>query len=334
MQTTLSDWLALQETSSAPLQRGLEQVAEACRVIAGLVERAPLEGRLGALTTTNIQDEVQKALDLASNDVFLDLCGQEPVFAGFASEELDDVSMGTQGGDFLLAFDPLDGSSNIEVAMCVGSIFSVLPAPDAARGRAIQAEDFLQPGRNQLAAGYALYGPQAMFVLSVGAGVAGFTLDRDRREWILTHPDMTVPEESGEYAINSSNERHWKPGLRQFMAAVQIGREGPLKQDFNMRWTAAMVADVHRILVRGGVFLYPADTRPKVANGKLRLLYECAPMGWLVEQAGGVAYGANGPVLNVRPSSLHQRSPIALGSRRVLGQAWAEYLVSDGAAEG
>jgi fructose-1,6-bisphosphatase I len=333
MQITLADWLAGQETSSPLLNRGLAPVAEACRVIAGLVARAPLEGLLGSLATTNIQDEVQKALDMASNDVFLDLCGREPAYAGFASEELDEVSTGTTGGELLLAFDPLDGSSNIDVAMCVGSIFSVLPAPAAASGRAVQEADFLQPGRNQLAAGYALYGPQAMFVLSVGAGVAGFTLDRERGEWILTHPDMTTPEESNEYAINASNERHWKPGLRQFMAAVQVGREGPLKQDFNMRWTAAMVADVHRILVRGGIFLYPADTRPKVVNGKLRLLYECAPMGWLVEKAGGVAYGAEGPVLDVRPSSLHQRSPIALGSRRVLEQAWADYLVRDTAGQ-
>lgn len=330
MQTTLNDWMAGQ-ASSAPLRRGVTQIAEACRVISGLVERAPLEGLLGALTSTNIQDEVQKRLDVVSNDVFLDLCAQEPVFAGFASEELDDVITGTRGGEFLLAFDPLDGSSNIEVAMCVGSIFSVLPAPAAASGRAVEAADFLQPGRNQLAAGYALYGPQTMFVLSVGGSVAGFTLNRDASEWILTHPDMNVPGESGEYAINSSNQRFWKPGLRQLMAALLAGREGPLKQDFNMRWTAAMVADVHRILVRGGIFLYPADIRPKIANGKLRLLYECAPMAWLVEKAGGVAYGSDGPVLDIRPTSLHQRSPIALGSRRVLELGWVDYLAQDSA---
>lgn len=178
MTTTLTDWLAKQDAPAEGLRAGLERVAEACRVISGLVERAPLEGRLGALATTNVQDEVQKALDVVSNDVFLDICGQEPAFAGFASEELDEVKPGALGGGLLLAFDPLDGSSNIEVSMCVGSIFSVLPALDA--GRAVEEADFLQPGRNQIAAGYAMYGPQTMLVLSVGGEVAGFTLDRER----------------------------------------------------------------------------------------------------------------------------------------------------------
>ncbi|KQW70411.1 hypothetical protein ASE17_16065 [Phenylobacterium sp. Root77] len=327
MTTTLTDWLAKQDAPTEGLRAGLERVAEACRVIAGLVERAPLEGRLGALATTNVQDEVQKALDVASNDVFLDICGQEPAFAGFASEELEEVMPGQPGGSLLLAFDPLDGSSNIEVSMCVGSIFSVMPAP--ANAAEVQEADFFQPGRNQLAAGYALYGPQAMLVLSVGGDVSGFTLDRERAAWVLTHPQLKVPEQSNEYAINSSNERHWKPGLRKFIDAVLAGRDGPLKQDFNTRWTAAMVADVHRILVRGGVFFYPADSRPKVANGKLRVLYECAPMGWLIERAGGRAFAAAGPMLDLRPTSLHQRSPIALGSRQVLEQAWTEYLAQD-----
>ena len=326
MSVMLTEWLASQNTASDALRRGVERIAEACMSIAAVVQRAPLEGRTGALESSNVQGEVQKALDVIANDLFLEVCGREAAFAGFASEELDEVQPGEAGGELLLAFDPLDGSSNTEVAMCVGSIFSILPAS----GGGIASEtDFLQPGRNQLAAGYALYGAQVMLVLSVGGEVAGFTLDQAQAAWVLTHPAMTVPAETKEYAINASNQRHWKPGLQQFAAALHAGSEGPLGRDFNMRWLAAMVADVHRILVRGGLFLYPADTRPKLADGKLRLLYECAPMGWLVERAGGTAYGAAGPVLEVVPRSLHQRSPIALGSRRLLDDAWRDFLSAD-----
>lgn len=322
---TLAEWLADQSEAPASVRRGVGKVAEACAAIAALVARAPIEGRLGALDSSNVQGEVQKVLDVVANEVFLDLCGQEPAFAGFASEELDDVTPGTPGGELLLAFDPLDGSSNVDVSMCVGSIFSILPAPEGAA----DAAAFLQPGRNQLAAGYALYGPQAMFVACVGGEVAGFTLDPADGRWLLTHPAMSVPPDSKEYAINASNERHWRPGLRRFVADMHAGEEGPLGRNFNMRWLAAMVADVHRVLVRGGIFLYPADARPSVAQGKLRILYECAPMSWLVEKAGGSAYGAKGPIRDVTPASLHQRSPIALGSKAVLDRAWRDYLSKD-----
>ena len=324
--TSLPEWLASQSMTTDAVRRGVGRAAEACAVIAALVDRAPLAGQLGALGSSNIQGETQKVLDVESNEVFLRICGEEPAFAGFASEELDDVTPGNVGGELLIAFDPLDGSSNIDVSMCGGSIFSILPRPAGSEGREISNDDFLQPGRDQLAAGYALYGPQAVFLTSVGGEVAGFTLDRASGAWLLTHPNVSVPETSGEYAINASNERHWHPGLRAFIGAMQAGVDGPLKRDFNMRWLAAMVADVHRILVRGGLFLYPGDTRPKVKLGKLRLLYECAPMGWLVEKAGGVAYGAEGPILDVRPATLHQRSPIALGSKTLLDQAWREYI--------
>ena len=324
MVTTLNDWLLAQPIRNAAVRDGVTSVAKACGIISRLVDRAPFEGHLGALDSENVQGETQKALDVLSNDVFLEVCGAEPSFAAFASEELDDIVAGAADGELLLAFDPLDGSSNIEVSMCVGSIFSMLAKPPGAVGRAPAADDFLQPGRNQLAAGYALYGPHTILVLSVGQEVAGFTLDREGGAWILTHPGLHVPEQTSEYAINASNERHWPQGLQRFSDALKAGVEGPLGRNFNMRWTASMVADVHRVLVRGGVFLYPADRRPKVAKGKLRLLYECAPMGWLVEKAGGLALGASGPVLDVTPASLHEREPILLGSRLLVEAAWQE----------
>jgi fructose-1,6-bisphosphatase I len=317
---TLTDWLSEQATASDGVRRGDEKIATACIEIAALIERAPFEGQTGALDSSNVQGEVQKALDVLSNDVFLARCAEEPAFAGFASEELDDVTAGTAGGDLLVAFDPLDGSSNLDVSMCVGSIFSILPAP---AGKAtIEATDFFQPGRAQLAAGYALYGPQTMLVLSVGGEVCGFTLDRAHGAWLLTHPAMQVPADSGEYAINASNERHWRAGLKGFVADMKAGKDGPLQRDFNMRWLAAMVADVHRVLVRGGIFVYPADARPKLADGKLRVLYECAPMAYLVEKAGGLAYAATGPMLDTTPDKLHQRAPILLGSRNLVAKAW------------
>lgn len=318
MRTNLAEWLSQQGSASEAVRRGVLQIATACAAVAGLVERAPFDGMLGALGSENVQGETQKALDVASNDVFLEICGREPVFAGFGSEELEDVCAGHVDGELLVAFDPLDGSSNIEISMCVGSIFSILPAPAQARGRAVQEADFYQTGRSQLAAGYALFGPQTLLVLSVGADVCGFTLDRTNDEWILTHPAFAVPEDSVEYAINAANRRHWHAGLGDFVAAAEAGSEGPLGRDFNMRWTGAMVADVHRILVRGGVFIYPADRRPKLARGKLRLMYECSPMGWLIEKAGGLALADQVSVLDVLPGSLHERAPIMLGSRNLV----------------
>jgi fructose-1,6-bisphosphatase I len=313
---TLADYLASVADLPKDLRTGLQSVADACREIATLVDRAPINGQLGALQQSNVQGEEQKALDVASNDVFLDLCGARSEFAALGSEEMDDhwARAGHEAGPYLLVFDPLDGSSNIEVSMAVGSIFSILPRDPARIGSAVEEAEFLQTGSNQVAAGYALYGSQTLLVLSCGAGVVGFTLDRARGEWLLTHPELKVPAKSSEYAINAAHRRHWSPGVRAFVEACEAGAEGPIGKDRNMRWTGAMVAEIHRILVRGGLFIYPSDKRPGHGSGKLRLLYECSPAGWLMAQAGGGAIGDDGPVLDITPQKLHQRTAIALGS--------------------
>jgi fructose-1,6-bisphosphatase I/sedoheptulose-1,7-bisphosphatase len=210
-------------------------------------------------------------------------------------------------GRYLLAFDPLDGSSNIEVNAPVGSIFSVLRASESG---------FLQPGSQQVCAGYAIYGPSTMLVLTFGRGVHGFTLDREIGEFIYTHPDLRVPEETGEFAINSSNSRFWEPAVKRYVDECLAGRSGPRGRDFNMRWIASLVAEAHRILMRGGVFLYPRDEREASRSGRLRLLYEANPIGMVIEQAGGRASTGYGPVLEVEPGSLHQRTGFVFGARR------------------
>jgi fructose-1,6-bisphosphatase I/sedoheptulose-1,7-bisphosphatase len=219
-------------------------------------------------------------------------------------------------GRYLLLFDPLDGSSNIDVNVSVGSIFSVLRAPAdlVAGGRELTEADFLQPGATQVAAGYALYGPSTMLVLSVGNGVAGFTLDPELGEFVLTHPEIRVPEDTQEFAINTSNARFWEPPVKRYVDECLAGRTGPRDKDFNMRWIASMVAEAHRILMRGGVFLYPRDTKDLAKPGRLRLLYEANPVGFLMEQAGGRASTGRQPVLGVMPSALHQRIGLVFGS--------------------
>jgi fructose-1,6-bisphosphatase len=232
-----------------------------------------------------------------------------------ASEELEEVHpipAGHACGRYLLVFDPLDGSSNIDVNVAVGTIFSILKVPEGCAGT---REDFLQPGLRQVAAGYAIYGPAAMLVFTVGHGVQGFTLDREIGEFIHTHPDLSIPAESREFAINASNERFWEPPVRRYVDECLAGRTGPRGVDFNMRWIASMVAEVHRILMRGGVFMYPGDTRDPQKPGRLRLLYEANPMSMLVEQADGRASTGRKRLLEVQPTALHQRIPVILGSR-------------------
>jgi len=220
-------------------------------------------------------------------------------------------------GKYLLVFDPLDGSSNIDVNVAVGSIFSILRAPQDAieSGRDVVEADFLQPGAAQVAAGYAIYGPSTMFVLSVGNGVAGFTLDPNLGEFVLTHPDLQVPPDTREFAINASNHRFWEPPVRRYVDECLAGRSGVRGKDFNSRWIASMVAEAHRFLMRGGVFLYPRDTREPEKGGRLRLLYEANPIGFVMEQAGGRASTGRQPMLGVKPTALHQRVGLVFGSR-------------------
>ena len=298
-------------------------VALACKAIARKVAFGELSGALGQHAAedgggVNVQGEQQMKLDVLANDLFLRTNEWAGHLAGMASEELAHpypIPGQYPRGKYLLLFDPLDGSSNIDVNVAVGSIFSVLRAPEACDGVDLQEKDFLQPGCQQLAAGYAIYGPATMLILTVGNGVAGFTLDPNLGEFMLTHPQLTVPEETREFAINASNRRFWEPPVQRYVEECQAGREGPRGKDFNMRWIASLVAETHRILMRGGVFLYPRDSKDPARAGRLRLLYEANPIGLLIEQAGGRASTAREPILDVQPTSLHQRVGFVFGSR-------------------
>ncbi len=294
----------------------ISDIAVACKAIALRVAAGALGSHTGLAGTENVQGEQQHTLDLVSNEIFLRATEWGGHVAGMVSEELEDVyplPASCARGAYLLCFDPLDGSSNIDVNMTVGSIFSILRAPTP--GQDATAADFLQPGVQQVCAGYAVYGPRAMFVLTLGAGTHAFTLDRALGEWILTHPNLTIPEAASEFAINASNGRFWAPAVTRYVDECLAGRSGARGKDFNMRWIASLVAEAHRILMRGGVFLYPRDSRNAEAPGRLRLLYECNPIAFLIEQAGGSASTGHTRLLDVLPTSLHERIGFVFGSR-------------------
>ena len=291
-------------------------VAQACKAIARAVAHGALTGVADRLDVVNIQGEDQKALDVIANETFIRATEWEGVLCGMASEEMEHplaISPEFPRGKYLLVFDPLDGSSNIEVNVSVGSIFSVLRAPDL--GADPVEADFLQQGTEQVAAGYAIYGPSTMLVLTVGNGVVGFTLEPELGEFLLTHPGITVPETTSEFAINSSNSRFWEAPVKRYVEECMAGASGPRGKDFNMRWIASLVAECHRILMRGGVFLYPRDRKDPLRNGRLRLLYEANPIGMIIEQAGGRASTGETPVLEAAATSLHQRIGFVFGSR-------------------
>jgi len=308
-------------------------VALACKAIAravafGELGHAPCQDGVNGSDTLNghaggsinVQGEVQKPLDIISNQVFTRMNEWGGHCAGMASEEMDDpyqIPAQHPRGKYLLVFDPLDGSSNIDVNVSVGSVFSVLRAPQAVveSGRDVLEADFLQPGTHQVAAGYALYGPTTMLVLSVGHGVVGFTLDPSLGEFMLTHAHIQVPAETQEFAINASNSRFWEAPIKRYVDECLAGKTGPRGKDFNMRWIASMVAEAHRILMRGGVFMYPRDTKDPSRCGRLRLLYEANPIGFIIEQAGGRASTGRAAVLGVQPSALHQRIGLVFGSK-------------------
>ena len=296
----------------------LEVVARACKRISISVNKGALAGILGEAGTDNVQGESQKKLDVIANDELLQANEWGGHLAAMASEEMEQpyaIPNRYPMGEFLLLFDPLDGSSNIDVNVSIGTIFSVLRLEEENGSREPTEGAFLQPGNRQVAAGYALYGPSTLLVLTVGAGVASFTLDRETGSWSLTMDRMTIPASTREFAINASNSRHWYPPVRRYVDELLAGKDGPLGKDFNMRWVASMVADVHRILCRGGIFMYPADNRDPDKPGKLRLMYEANPMGLLVEQAGGAATDGRNRILDIQPTHLHQRVPVFLGSR-------------------
>lgn len=293
----------------------IEIVARACKRIAINVNKGELGGVLGSLGTENVQGEVQKKLDVIANEVLIEANEWGGHLAAMASEEMDDIYTVPNRyphGEYLLLFDPLDGSSNIDVNVSIGTIFSVLQHRD---GQDVSAQSFLQPGCEQVAAGYCVYGPQTTLVLTVGNGVVMFTLDREQGSWVMTEDKVRIPEDTKEFAINMSNMRHWAPPVKRYIDECLAGKEGPRGKDFNMRWIASMVADVHRILTRGGIFMYPWDKREPGKPGKLRLMYEANPMAFLVEQAGGAATDGRQRILDIAPTELHQRVAVVLGSK-------------------
>lgn len=301
---------------TAQLRLLIEVVARACKRISLAVNKGALGDVLGAAGTDNVQGEAQKKLDLIANDVLLEANEWGGHLAAMASEEMDTVfpvSERYPRGEYLLLFDPLDGSSNIDVDVTIGTIFSVLQLPENAGE--VREEHFLQAGARQVAAGYCVYGPQTQLVLTVGQGVAVFTLDREQGSFVLTQNDVQIPPSTSEFSINMSNLRHWAPPVKRYIDECLQGKDGPRGRDFNMRWVGSMVADVHRILMRGGVFLYPWDQREPNKPGKLRLLYEANPMSFLAEQAGGAATNGKQRILDITPTSLHERCSVILGSR-------------------
>jgi fructose-1,6-bisphosphatase I len=318
--TTLSRYIIEQQRRTgenySDLRLLIEVVSRACKSISVAIGKGALAGVLGGAGSENIQGEAQKKLDVISNEILLEANEWGGHLAAMASEEMEHphpIPHRYPKGEYLLLFDPLDGSSNIDVNISVGTIFSVLRCPEGADGSLEPA--FMQAGRRQVVAGYAIYGPTTMLVLTMGHGVQGFTLNRELGSFILTHRDIKIPEETKEFSINTSNHRHWEPPMRRYYEELLAGKEGPRGKDFNMRWVGSMVADVHRILTRGGIFMYPRDRREPGKPGKLRLLYEANPMSYIIEQAGGAATDGYAPILDIVPTKLHQRVAVFLGSK-------------------
>ncbi len=303
----------------ADLRLLLEVVSRACKGISIAIGKGALPeggGVLGEAGSENVQGEAQKKLDVLSNEILLEANEWGGHLAGMASEEMElphAIPNRYPQGEYLLLFDPLDGSSNIDVNGSVGTIFSVLRCPEGMDPT--QSESFQQPGTKQVAAGYAVYGPTTVLVLTFGDGVVCFTLDREYGSFLLTQENLQIPRETKEFAINMANMRYWDEPVRHYIDELIAGASGPRGKDFNMRWVAAMVADVHRIMTRGGVFLYPIDSSNRDKGGKLRLMYEANPMAFIVEQAGGAATTGSERIMEIQPSALHQRVSVILGSK-------------------
>lgn len=331
-QRTLSRYLTEEHRNKglipANLKSLIEVVARACQAISIAIGKGGLGGVLGEAGSDNVQGEAQKKLDVLSNEILLEANEWGGHLAAMASEEMDLphlVPHRFPKGEYLLTFDPLDGSSNIDVNVSIGTIFSVLKCPEGADLSSPEAAQaaFLQPGTAQVAAGYAVYGPTTLLVLSVGDGVVVFTLDREQGQFVLTQEKVRIPEDTKEFAINMSNRRFWEAPVQRYVKEMTAGREGPLGKDYNMRWVASMVADVHRIMTRGGIFMYPLDEKVRSKGGKLRLMYEANPMAFLVEQAGGAATTGRQRILEIAPDGLHQRVPVILGSKNEVDRVTA-----------
>ncbi len=302
-----------QNQTPKPLVLAINAVLEASKEIAFLLQKGAMSGILGSAEQENVQGETQKKLDVISNDLLKDTLQACPVVAGIASEEEDLPVPANKDGEFLVIFDPLDGSSNIDINVTVGTIFSILPSNG---NDASQESTYLQSGRNQLAAGYVLYGPSTLLVMTTGQGVDVFTLDPETQDFVLTESQSTITPTTQEFAINMSNQRFWAESIQNYVGDLLQGEEGKLGKRYNMRWVAAMVAEVHRIINRGGIFMYPWDSREPAKPGKLRLMYEGNPMSMLVEQAGGLSSNGQIAIMDVVPEHIHQRVPVILGSKQ------------------
>ncbi len=305
----------------------IHEVSITCKEIAATVSRGELSGVLGVAGSENVQGETQKELDIITNDIMVSHMSLSGLVAGMGSEEIDDPIdvPSKERGEYLLMFDPLDGSSNIDVNISVGTIFSVLKAPLGCK-ETPELDDYLQKGAEQKAAGFVVYGPATVFVLTTGQGVHMFTLDNSIGEFVLTTESVKIPEETTEYAINMANRRFWDAPMTQYIEDCQMGEDGPLGKRYNMRWIASMVAEVYRILVRGGIFMYPYDSRDPSKAGKLRLMYEANPMSFIIEQAGGMSSTGHGRIMEVESTGLHQRVPVILGSAKEVARVEEYHL--------
>ena len=315
---TLTQYLIEQQRHygkvSPELRLLIEVVARACKAISHTVSKGPLAGIGDAMGLDNVQGEAQKRLDIIANEVLMEANEWGGQLAAMASEEMAEpyqIPNRYPKGEFLLLYDPLDGSSNLDVNISVGTIFSVLRCPNNCTE--FDASVFLQPGSRQVAAGFAVYGAATILVLTVGNGVVSFTLDRELGSFVLTDERILIPDDTQEFAINASNARNWTAPIKRYIDECLAGTTGPRGKDFNMRWVASMVADVYRILCRGGIFMYPKDAKHK--DGRLRLMYEANPMAFLVEQAGGTATDGTRRIMDIQPTALHQRVGVVLGSR-------------------
>ncbi|PKH64478.1 class 1 fructose-bisphosphatase [Psychrobacter sp. 4Dc] len=310
--TTLADYLNQHATSPA-LNDVITTVTDVGKTISQLLRKGALADILGEAGNQNVQGEDQKKLDVLANDLLLDALAKNTHCAGVASEELDDATPANDDGSLLVLFDPLDGSSNIDINMAVGTIFSILPYER--QGQTSENSDYLQAGNKQLAAGYLLYGTSTVLALTVADKVVMFSLDPETSDYVLIEDNVQIDADTSEYAINSSNYRYWRAPMQQYIDELIAGETGVRGRDFNTRWVAAMVGDVHRILCRGGLFTYPFDTKYAHKAGKLRLMYEANPMSLLIERAGGGATDAVNRILDIEPTDIHQRVPVVLGSK-------------------
>ncbi|HCI74761.1 MULTISPECIES: class 1 fructose-bisphosphatase [unclassified Psychrobacter] len=310
--TTLTDYLNDYSPNPA-LSDVITTVTDVGKTISQLLRKGALADILGEAGNQNVQGEDQKKLDVLSNDLLLDALAKNTHCAGVASEELDDATPANADGSLLVLFDPLDGSSNIDINMAVGTIFSILPYQR--QGQVSENSDFLQAGNQQLAAGYLLYGTSTVLALTIADHVVMFSLDPDTNDYVLIQENVQIDADTSEYAINASNYRYWRAPMQQYIDELIAGETGVRGRDFNTRWVAAMVGDVHRILCRGGLFTYPFDTKYANKAGKLRLMYEANPMSLLIERAGGAATDAVNRILDIEPTDIHQRVPVVLGSK-------------------